>query len=115
MKNWQGPALGDMKVESSRIKVSKNMMTYLPLTELPYDGESVPFDRDTVQTWIVGLGELLSFANEQCAEDDTESLFDLSDALAGTLFLLDLPQIQKTLCDTRSLAKYFDSAQFRES
>ena len=111
MKDWKGP-MPDEIIESSWIDISTNAMTYLPLTTLPRDGENVLLDRDTVQKWIVGLGKLLSLAHDLYAKNDMGSLFRLHTLLTGAFFLLDLPQIRKILCDTPSLVRDFDGAQF---
>ena len=111
MENWQGPAETDI-FDSSQVRISDSMMKILPLSGIPFakagDFNTVPLNRDSVQTWIVALGKLLAASNKRCTKNDSAALHIVNDTLMGASFIMGNPAIQKILCNTPSLAKDFD-------
>ena len=91
MKNWQGPAEMDT-FDSAQVRIPDSIMEMLLLSGIPFekasDVHTVLLNRETVQTWIHGLGHLLAASNECCTKNDSDASHTLNNMLSGAFFVL---------------------------
>ena len=106
MENWKGLEADD-NIPSVQIKVAREARAHLP-SLLPFDGNNIPLNRETVQIWINGLGFALSQASKLCKRDDKASLQELDMWLTAAWWMLSQSKIQRVLRDTKSLLREFD-------
>lgn len=108
MENWKGPEADD-NIPSVQIRVPQEARPHLP-SRLPFDGNNIPLNRETVQMWINGLGFALSKASKLCKENDKLSLQELDTWLMSAWWIMGQSEIRDVIRDTQSLLRDFNGA-----